>query len=229
MEDSKEKILAFLIWFTKGELNDHMQFALGFYIVFCICMFPVPLETFGAHSPGLFIILGLQLALGTAYVIWYNILKKTMEEKITNAYLYAGTVFGSTSLVLFGSAAQVFYASGIPFETAHILANAAGIALNLFVLIIRIIQYKSKEHHTFGPIYGAGFIMPLVILGGMFFDRVEKNVSKTFMASVILMLGGYLMLCFALVFFINLYVARKHKMDKYYIATNKPGQKNKKQ
>lgn len=178
MEDDKKRILSFLCWYTKDELTDHMQFALGFYTVFCICMFPFPFETFGARSPILYIILGIELFLWIAYAVWYKIIKNSEENKISAAYLHAGTVFGTTSLVLFSSAALSFQSSGIPFGKAHILANAAGIFLNLFVLTVRIIQYN------------------------------------------MLMLGGYLILCFSIVFFINLCAARKNWIDEYYASVS---------
>ncbi len=226
MKEDKDKILAFLIWFTKTELIEHMQFALLFYIVLSVCTFPAPFETFGPKSLGFIAVVGTEALLGAAYIAWYVRLKKTLEQRISNGYLFAGAVFGTTALVLFGSAAQVFYASGTEFGRVHIAANLAGAALNIFVLIIRIIQYRSEQYHTFGPAYGAGIIMPLVIAGGILLNDVERSVGKAFVATAVFTLGGYLMLCFALIFFIDLYVARRHNMDEYYIATNPP--KNKK-
>lgn len=225
MDSNKNRILSFLIWYTRDELLEHMMFSLGFYIVLCVCMIPVPIEIFGAGSPEFCIISGLQLIVGIAFVIRYVSLKRNPELKMSSAYLYAGTVFGATSLVLFGSAVQIYFTSVVPFGRAHILANAAGIAPNIFVLTVRIIQYRSKKDHTFGPAYGASFIMPLVIAGKIFIDRSGNDIGKDFLSLVILILGGYLMLCFALIFFINLYVSVKHKTDEYYRSINPPKKK----
>lgn len=228
MKDDNKRILAFLIWFNKSLLKNHMQFALGTYIIIAILFSPIPIEVFGIHNPILYAVFGLFLIMGIAYLIWYSILKKTMEKKISNAYLFIGTVFGSAALVSFASSAMIIFTSSISFGTAHIIANVAGIVLNLFVLIIRIAQYKSGREHEVRPAYGTG-LMPLVLLGTYFLNSITgEHISRVFMASLVTTLTGYLITSFSVIFLINLFVARKHKMDEYYIASHSPASKRKK-